>query len=118
ARPPSTSYQLQKFAWRHRGLVAGAAAVFLVLSAGVVVSTWQAVRARRAESSANAVNGFLQNDLLAYASPINPSGFSTKADPDLTVRTALERAAERIEGKFEKQPDVEASIRDTIGQTY
>jgi serine/threonine protein kinase len=118
AHPPSTSYQLRKFARRHRGLVAGVAAVFLVLVAGVVVSTRQAVRARRAENSANAVNGFLQNDLLAYASPTNPSGSNTKADPDLTMRTALDRAAERITGKFDRQPEVEASIRDTIGQTY
>ena len=31
ARPPSAGYQLQKFARRHRGLVAGVAAVFVVL---------------------------------------------------------------------------------------
>jgi tetratricopeptide (TPR) repeat protein len=39
-------------------------------------------------------------------------------DPDLKVRTALDRAALRIAGKFDRQPEVEASIRDTIGQTY
>jgi serine/threonine protein kinase/Tfp pilus assembly protein PilF len=118
AHPPSTSYQLQKFARRHRALVAGAAAVFLVLIAGVVVSTWQAVKARRAEASAQAVSDFLQNDLLGSASPTNQSGPTTAADPDLKVRTALDRAAERITGKFDKQPEVEAAIRDTIGQTY
>ena len=31
ARPPSTSYQLQKFARRHKALVTGVAAVFVVL---------------------------------------------------------------------------------------
>jgi tetratricopeptide (TPR) repeat protein len=36
----------------------------------------------------------------------------------LTVRTALDRAAGRIGGNFAKQPEVEASIRDTMGQTY
>jgi tetratricopeptide (TPR) repeat protein len=34
------------------------------------------------------------------------------------VRTALDRAAARIEGKFKQQPLVEASIRQTIGNTY
>jgi eukaryotic-like serine/threonine-protein kinase len=34
------------------------------------------------------------------------------------VRTALDRAAVRIAGKFDRQPEVEAAIRDTIGQTY
>jgi tetratricopeptide (TPR) repeat protein len=118
AHPPSTSYQLKKFARRHRALVAGAAAVFLVLIAGVVVSTWQAVRARRAEAEAQAVSDFLQNDLLAQASAANQSGPATKPDPDLKVRTALDRAAARIGGKFDKHPDVEAAIRDTLGQTY
>ncbi len=67
---------------------------------------------------AQAVNDFLQNDLLAQASTDNQSGPSAKADPDLKVRTALDRAAARITGKFEQQPEVEAAIRDTIGQTY
>jgi hypothetical protein len=118
ARPPSTSYQLKKFARRNRALVAGAAAVVVVLAAGVVVSTWQAVRARRAEASANAVSEFLQNDLLAQASAANQSKPTTRPDPDLKVRTALDRAAERITGKFARQPEVEAAVRDTIGQTY
>src|ERR1017187_3522361 len=39
-------------------------------------------------------------------------------DPDLKVRTALDRAATRIEGKFAGKPEVEAAIRDTVGQTY
>jgi tetratricopeptide (TPR) repeat protein len=125
ARPPSTSYQLQKFAQRHRTIVIAVAAVFLVLVAGVVVSSWQAIRALRAErvadseaAEARAVTDFLQNDLLSQASPTSQSGPNTAADPDLKVRTALDRAAARIEGKFDKQPEVEASIRDTIGQTY
>jgi tetratricopeptide (TPR) repeat protein/predicted Ser/Thr protein kinase len=118
ARPPTTGYQLRKFARRHWALVAGTAAVFLVLIAGVIVSTWQAVRARRAEAAANAVSDFLQNDLLAQASAANQSAPTTKPDPDLKVRTALDRAAARVGGKFDKQPEVEAAIRDTIGQTY
>jgi tetratricopeptide (TPR) repeat protein len=52
AQPPTTSYQLQKFARRHKALVGGVAAVFVVLVAGVVVSTWQAIRASRAEAAA------------------------------------------------------------------
>ncbi len=118
ARPPTTSYQLHKFARRHKALVSGVAAVFLALSAGVVVSTWQMVRARRAERAAQAVSDFLQNDLLAQASVANESGPATNPDPDLKVRTALDRAATQITGKFDKHPEVEAAIRDTIGQTY
>src|SRR5690242_12188955 len=52
ARPPSTIYQIQKFAARNRGLVAGIAAAFVVLIAGVVVSSLLALRATRAETLA------------------------------------------------------------------
>jgi tetratricopeptide (TPR) repeat protein/predicted Ser/Thr protein kinase len=125
AKPASTAYQLQKFARRHKALVAGVAAVFFTLIVGVVISTWQAVRARRAEAraqteaaTAQAVVNFLQNDLLAQASANKQAGPSTKPDPDLKVRTALDRAADRIQGKFANQPEVEAEIRNTIGDTY
>jgi non-specific serine/threonine protein kinase/serine/threonine-protein kinase len=53
ARPPSTVYQIQKFAARNRALVAGVAATFVVLVAGVVVSSMLAMRAIRAEQLAN-----------------------------------------------------------------
>jgi tetratricopeptide (TPR) repeat protein len=118
ARPPSATYQLQKFARRHKALVAGVAAVFVVLVAGIIASTWEAKRARRAEQAATAVDDFLQNDLLAQASASVQARPDTKPDPDLKVRTALDRAAARIEGKFHTQPLVEAAIRQTIGKTY
>ena len=121
AKPASTSYQLRKFARRHKALVAGFAAVLFVLILGVVASTWQAIKARRSEKRAQqqseiarAVNDFLQHDLLAQASAFNQS----KPDPDLKVRTALDRAATRVQGRFATQPLVEASIRQTIGSAY
>ena len=181
ARPPSSSYQLQKFARRHTALVAGVAAVFVALAAGIAVSTSQAIRANRAglaalrerdrasaaqlaateerdralkaektaeternralaaeaqvvqqrdrvllekkradqeAATALAVNNFLQNDLLAQASARVQSRPDTKPDPNLKVRTALDRAAAGITGKFDRQPGVEASIRQTIGKAY
>lgn len=75
ARRPSTLYQLQKFVRRQKALVAGVAAVFIVLIAGIIASTWEAVLACRADqvattesATAKAINDFLQNDLLAQAS--------------------------------------------------
>jgi len=52
ACPPSVTYRLHKFARKHRaGLVAVAAFAALLLL-GVAVSTWQAIRATRAEQLA------------------------------------------------------------------
>ncbi|PWT97779.1 MAG: hypothetical protein C5B51_30755 [Terriglobia bacterium] len=132
ARPATTAYQLKKFARRHKALVTGIAAVFVALVLGLGASIWQAVRAGRAErtalelrdravtaqETANAVNEFLQSDLLAQASADNQATALNKPDPDLKVRTALDRAAERISGKFGGKPLVEASIRETLANTY
>jgi serine/threonine-protein kinase len=49
ASPPGSFYRLTKFIRRHRLGCAAAAAVALALVAGTVISTWQAVRATRAE---------------------------------------------------------------------
>jgi eukaryotic-like serine/threonine-protein kinase len=181
ARPPSTGYQLQKFARRHRGLVGGTAAVFVVLVAGIAVSTALAIRAHRAEkaaiesrdraveaeqqtrmqrdrataaeqmatqqrdlaviaqkeavsqqkraldekaraddqaATAKAESNFLENDLLGQAGARAQIRAGAKPDPDLRVRTALDRAAAHINGKFDKQPLVEASLQLTIGKAY
>ena len=59
--------------------------MFVVLAFGVIGSTWQAVRARRAErtaaaeaAAARAVNEFLEKDLLEQASVGRQSGPSVK----------------------------------------
>ena len=125
ARPASTLYRAKKYVRRHRITVAAVVVLVLLLAGFGVVQTIELRRITRERERANreaavaaAVNEFLQKDLLAQAGASAQSGPTTKPDPDLKVRTALDRAAERIEGKFAKQPEVEASIRDTIGQTY
>jgi len=115
---PSVAYRARKFARRYRVALVTACAFVLVLIAAAVISIRQSIRANREAAVAQAVNDFLQNDLLAQASAFIQSGPSTKPDTDIKVRTVLDRAAQRIQGKFDKQPEVEASIRDTIGLTY
>ena len=52
AGPLTAGYRLQKFLRRNTGVFAAAGAIAVVLVFGVVVSTWQAVLARRAERTA------------------------------------------------------------------
>ncbi len=118
AVPPSLAYRARKFARRYRVALATASVIALVLILSAIVTIREGIRANREAAVAEVVNDFLQNDLLAQAGASAQSGPNTKPDPDLKVRTALDRAAERIEGKFAKQPEVEASIRDTVGRTY
>jgi serine/threonine protein kinase len=53
ACPPSASYRLRKFARKHRTVLATVAALAVSLIGGIGVSSWQAVRATRAEADAN-----------------------------------------------------------------
>ena len=52
AAPPSARYRLRKFARKHRAALTTTAVIALLLFVGAAVSTWQAVRATRAETAA------------------------------------------------------------------
>ena len=96
ARPASAIYQLRKFARRHKALVSGIAAVFVVLVAGIIASTWQASRARRAEQTARAeaatvqaVNDFLRKDLLSQAPRHKPRRLSSPIRTSKCVQPSI-----------------------------
>jgi non-specific serine/threonine protein kinase/serine/threonine-protein kinase len=116
--PPSARYRFIKMARKHRAVLATAAAFLVLLAGATVYSAREALRARRAEQVAEAVKSFLQNDLLAQASSVHQAVRRESPDPDIKVRTALDRAAKAISGKFAQQPAVEAQIRDTLADTY
>ena len=118
AAPPSNAYRVRKFVRRHRLPFAFGAAAVLVLIVAVIVSVSQAIRARQAEQVASAVNDFLRTPVLAQADPRNQARPNVSPDPNLSVRTALDRAAKNVEGKFPNQPLVEAAIRETIANAY
>ncbi len=119
AQPPSIFYSAQKLAGRHRAAFAAFAIVAAVLVAATLVSAGLAIRARRAEkiagteaATSRAISNFLQTDLLAQAAT------TEQPDRDLKLRTLLDRAAQKISGRFGAQPLVEASIRQTVGKVY
>ena len=112
--------------------VVATAAVLLVL--GTAVSTWQAIRATRAErkalddrnraevaeanaraeaAKANAINEFLVSDLLEQADPAE-SGLTHQ----VTLREVLDRAAEKVGARFRDRPLLEAALHTTIGKVY
>ena len=126
AVPDSTTYRLRKFLRRNKTGVAASAAMVFLLVAGIAATTWQAVRATRAEHDARAalrqakdaadeareVNRFLTDDLLASASPEVTRG------REMTVREALDRAASSIAKRFLERPLTEAAVRSALADTY
>jgi eukaryotic-like serine/threonine-protein kinase len=69
AIPPSAAYRARKFARRNRAALATGGAFALVLVAATGISLWQRVRADKEAAVAEAVDSFLQNDVLAQAVP-------------------------------------------------
>jgi tetratricopeptide (TPR) repeat protein len=134
AGPPSGMYRARKLFRRHRRPLLAAGAVVLALIAGMVGTAWallravqaerqaaaEAVESRRQTAIAEAVNGFLNNDLLAAVVPSAARG----QGKDVTMRQVLDVAAERIDrasqpgGRFASEPVVEAAVRLTLGHTY
>jgi serine/threonine protein kinase/Tfp pilus assembly protein PilF len=114
---PSAAYRLKKVLRRHKVVVAAASAVFLALALGLVVSTALYVRAERARSRAETqtrkaeqINFFLQN-MLASAKP-------SEKGRDVTVREVMDGAGKQAERDLADEPEVQASVRSTIGSTY
>jgi tetratricopeptide (TPR) repeat protein len=119
ASPPNRIYRARKFVRRHRtgvvsGLLVGTAIVTgLVVSSVMYFQAEQARReARRQAMISQAVNEFLNDDLLASVNPRRTKGH------EVTVMEVLDAAAEKLDGKFEDEPSVEAAIRQTLGKTY
>jgi serine/threonine protein kinase/tetratricopeptide (TPR) repeat protein len=78
-------------------------------------------RADDERAVAQAVNDFVQKDLLGQADLKNQPGgpgVGAPRDPNIKVRTVLDRAAKTIQGRFENRPRVEAAIRLTIADAY
>lgn len=112
AGPPSTVYRVRKFIRRHRTLVAGLTAVAAVLIAGIAATSHFAIRAEREGQTSRAVADFLTRDLLGLVDPNKAKG------GDVSVRYILDGASASLQGKFQNEPRVEASIRQTLGDTY
>ncbi|MHC5059041.1 MAG: tetratricopeptide repeat protein, partial [Planctomycetota bacterium] len=119
ARPPSIVYQFRVFARKNKGLFGAAAGMFLILVAGVIVSTSMYLRseanrviAQKEATKARTTLGFLEERLRA----VDPNKARGR---EVTVHSMLDEAARQIEaGELADQPEAEASLRATLGQTY
>ena len=112
AGAPGAMYRTSKFVRRHRFGLATAAALILLLVAGVAASNWQMVRARRAEREARTVASFLK-DMLDSVRPEEAKG------KDATLlRDILDKTASRVDKELKDEPEVQADLRYTMGSAY
>jgi serine/threonine protein kinase/Tfp pilus assembly protein PilF len=133
AKRDSIHYVLRKQLRRYRLPLSIAATIVLLIIAGLGASLYlwqqavdeskraknaerlQSMERARAEQEAaekSAINGFLQA-ILGAADP------REARDRNITVRTALDEAATKLDSPENRQsPRIEAAIRTTLGQTY
>lgn len=131
ARAPSWGYVISKFARRHfKSLLAGGI-ILLAVFLGAGISFWQAVRALRAEQSAEkrlqeAVIARQESE-AARTDAENITSFLQdifrKPDPNLSGREvkvvdALDVAVNELSTRFANQPVRRARMQETLAQTY
>jgi serine/threonine protein kinase/Tfp pilus assembly protein PilF len=133
ARPPSRLYRFQKTVRRNRLAFATGAVILALLVASVTVSSWEAIKARRAESrevglrhqaevnekaakTEDARNVQLVNffeEMLAGVGPEVAKG------RDITIlKEILDKTVNRIGIELTNQPEVEADLREAVGHVY
>lgn len=117
AGPPSALYRFGKFAKRHRVGLAVAAAIGLGVVIGgagltyaLIESDRQRAEAQKARDESEAVTSFLQQ-MLAAANP-------DESGPAISVRDILDGASKNVEHQFRDRPEIQARLRQTIGNSY
>jgi len=195
ACPPSADYRFRKFARKHKALLATTALVSAALVLGLIGTTWQAIRATRAEQLAvaneeraleneqqalaerdekelarrqaldnadqarraseaefeqrqlaeiareselqqrlkaeeaerranqeaelaKAINQFLLEDLIGLTDSMAQVQAGLTPNPDMTMKSLLDRAAELIDERFQQQPIIQAEIQSTLAKAY
>jgi eukaryotic-like serine/threonine-protein kinase len=131
ARPPSATYRLQKSFHRNKLAFATAGIVAAALLLGAMVSTWQAVRATKAEKLAKnrlaevAAERDAKEEARKEAESI--SAFLTQVfqspDPErdgrtITVAETLSNAVTKLETALTNQPARRAKLQAALGLTY
>ncbi|SDD73308.1 serine/threonine-protein kinase [Aquimonas voraii] len=116
ALPRRGGYRLRKFLQRHRYSALAAGLVLLALTA---LGTWSALRVRaerdlatyQAQVATTALE-FLTDDLLAAASP------EIAQSREISVREALDRAAESVGTRFAEAPLEQLTVRQALAALY
>ncbi len=124
ARPPSTVYQLGKFARRHRALVGGVAAVFVAMGVGLAVSWTQYLRAessraaeRIARIEAEDASAEL-SETTDYFLDLLQSPMPEYGGADVRVMDVLERARPRVDRAFLGRPLQRARLLSTLSRVH
>jgi len=135
ARPPSVSYRMRKFTQRHRALVAALVAIFVLLIAAVVGTSYGLMQATEQRDNAVAANEQLreakeevelQNQRLNIVNSFlgrmirsaNPMAEADAGKRDMTVIEMIDREAANVEKYAADDASIEATLHAVLGNCY
>lgn len=110
ARSPSLTYQLKIFTRKNKFLVGSLATAFVLLVAGVVVTTSLLVEVNAEAEKVTKAHDFLFG-ILESGIPI---GFGN----EIPITTFLDNSTKLLENHFPDDPEIEAEIRRSLGNGY
>jgi eukaryotic-like serine/threonine-protein kinase len=117
ARKDTMGYRIGKFIFRHKVGVTAASIVIISLIGGIFGISWQARIASQNRDKAQLeaekvkqINDFVRS-MLRSADPYTEGR-------NVTVASVLDEATKRVDKELANQPEVQAAVRSTIGQTY
>ncbi len=132
AGPLSRTYRARKFIARNRAGVSVAAAMLALLLLGIAATSWQAVRATRAEArsrdeaeraTAAEVRSHAEQQATSKVNDFLVDMFQS-VDPTLAkgqpilVADVLDKAAQQADEQLKDQPEVEAAVRGALARAY
>ena len=109
-REATTGYVLRKFAQRKRALTFALAAIFVLLTGGVLLSTSLAIEARQQSAR--------KEKLIEYLREVFMSPNPMHEGEDVTVLEVLAESEEMIRRRLVGEPELEAEVRLMLGQLH
>lgn len=116
ARPPSMVHQVRLFARRHRAVVAGTALAAVGLVAATVVSTGFAIEARRAARRA-AHEQLVSERVNVHLEQMLRLPDAHRGGEEVTALELVDGVIRELDASQEL-PEVEATVRSSVGGTY
>lgn len=118
ARRDTVSYRIGKFVRRNKAGIMVLSVIFAIVVGLVTFYTWRITEekeiAEQEAQKAEQISGFLTN-LFERA---NPYGEEIESGLDTKLGTILELGSEKIETELNDQPEIQASLKTVIGETY
>ncbi len=123
ARPNTFSYRASKFIKRNKAVVFATSLIFFAIIGGLFATIWQA-RVAQTERDRAVLEAKKVEKINAYMQKIlnfsNPHWLSSNPDQnrDAKISDALSEALKNIDADLANEPEIQAEILFTIGQTY